>query len=170
MVARAVAGVMRNAQSGDLPLFAWTLGLPQTELLQLVVTLFPELGALVPLAAYEYAILLRGRPADFDALVAVLLAHRAPGIDRRHARWLAHAIAGAAQGERHLWQDLGLASRSELSNLLARHFPTLHARHAVDMKWKRFLYAELGAAQGRPGLRPPGCGKCAQFTLCFQSF
>lgn len=169
-VARAIAGVMRNAQSGELPLFAWTLGLPQVELLRLVARLFPELGALAPLAPHEYAILLNGRPADCADLAALLLAHRAPGSNHDHARWLAHAIAAAAQGERHLWQDLGLAGRAELGTLLAQHFPTLHARNAKDMKWKRFLYAELATAQGRPGLRPPGCGKCAQFTLCFPPF
>ena len=35
LLRRAVSGVLRNAQNGDLPLFAWTLGMPQPELLAL---------------------------------------------------------------------------------------------------------------------------------------
>lgn len=127
ILARVIAGVMRNAQGGDLPLFAWTLGLPRSELMRMVTTLFPEVGAAVPPVAHEYVIILRGKPTDFAALVALLMSHRAAAVDRRRAYWLAHAIAAAAQGERHLWQDLGLRNRDEVSRLLACYFPTLHA-------------------------------------------
>ena len=33
---RAIGGVLRNAQNGELPLYAWTLGLPQDELLAML--------------------------------------------------------------------------------------------------------------------------------------
>lgn len=37
----------------------------------------------------------------------------------------------------HLWQDLGLFNRGELSRLLATHFPTLAAGNTQNMKWKK---------------------------------
>ena len=40
LLRRAVSGVLRNAQNGELPLFAWTLGMPQPELLALLARLF----------------------------------------------------------------------------------------------------------------------------------
>jgi nitrogen fixation protein NifQ len=169
-VTKTIAGVMRNAQNGELPLFAWTLGLPQWELQQMVTTLFPELGPLEPLRERDYAILAHPTPPEFQQMADFLFAHRGVALDRRSAHWLARAIAAAVLGERHLWQDLELSGRPELSKLLERYFPTLHARNTSHLKWKRFLFAELGTTRGIVDMRPPGCGKCAQFTVCFPSF
>lgn len=164
---RAIVGVMKHAQEGELPLVAWTLGLPQAELLELIEHCFPKLGRLEPMPEWNYAILMRIVPQVFHDLAALLLAHRDGNTDARHADWLARAIAAASLGERHLWQDLGLDGRGDVAALLQRYFPTLFARNTADLKWKRFLFAELGAAQGRPDLLPPGCGKCGQFPICF---
>ncbi len=74
---------------------------------------------------------------------------------------------GLPQRERHLWQDLGVAGRETVSSLLEAYFLPLASRNTQNLKWKRFLFAELGAAQGMSGLRPPGCGKCDQLQICF---
>lgn len=174
-VAQRIAAVMRHAQGGELPLFAWTLGLARDEWLHMVATLFPELGRLTPPTRHEYAILRRGQPAEFRALVHLLLdgqalppSHETP--QRRGQIWLAHAIASASQGGQRLWQDLGLRRREELGVLLAQHFPQLHERHARQgrsVHWKKFLYAELAHRLQQPGLQPPGCAACPKFRLCF---
>lgn len=164
---RAIAGVLRHAQEGELPLFAWTLGLPQPALLELLVDCFPELEPLQTMPSPHYQTLLDTVPADFAALVELLLAHRTPGADARQADWLARAIAAAGFGGRHLWADLGLTGRDEVSGLIERYFQPLFERNTRNLKWKRFIFAELGAWQGREGLRPPGCRYCEQFGQCF---
>lgn len=164
---RLIAAVMRHAQGGELPLFAWTLGLPRADWLAMVGTLFPELGLLTPPMAREYAILASGRPAEFDALVRLLLDARPQAKRTPESVWLAHAIAAATQGERHLWQDLGLRRRDDLTFLFEDRFPQLHAANQHNTRWKKFLYGELASRLNQPGLQAPGCGTCSHFKLCF---
>lgn len=167
LMVAAIAGVLRNAQDGELPLFSWTLGLPQAQLAALVEHCFPELGQLELMPEAQYAMIVKDAPAEFRDLVALLLAHRSLDADLQHADWLAHAIAAASLGSRHLWQDIGLAGRDAVGRLLEQHFQPLYRRNTKDIKWKRFLFAELGVLQGRPGLQPPKCHHCDEFTVCF---
>lgn len=171
LVRRVISAVMRHAQTGDLPLFAWTLGLEQDDLLALIHALFPEIEPLEPMSEAEYAVLLRQSPPLFHHLLDLLLRHQNGGTALAQASvptaWLARALAVASLGERHFWQDLGLSHRGEVSRLLEHYFPALHARNTRDLKWKRFLYGELGQQLGQPALRPPGCHKCEQQALCF---
>ncbi len=112
----------------------------------------------------------RVTPWTFSALVDLLLSHRTDETaDPAPARWLAHALAAACHGERHLWQDLGLAGREEVTRLLAEYFGPLAARNTQNLKWKRFLFAELGARQKIADLRPPGCSRCDHLPICFAS-
>ena len=59
LLRRAVSGVLRNAQNGDLPLFAWTLGMPQSELLALLARMFPEVDPVEAMPDAQYQQLLR---------------------------------------------------------------------------------------------------------------
>ena len=95
LLRRAVSGVLRNAQNGDLPLFAWTLGMPQPELLALLARLFPEVDPVESMPDAQYQKLLRMCPPDFAAMLTLLLANRNPEQPERLTRWLAHAIAAA---------------------------------------------------------------------------
>lgn len=81
--------------------------------------------------------------------------------------WLAEIVAVACQGQDHLWQDLGLWSRSDLSDLLHRNFPELAKRNVKDMKWKKFLYKQLCLAEGIYVCRAPSCEVCAEYDVCF---
>ncbi|MBE7421367.1 MAG: nitrogen fixation protein NifQ [Zoogloeaceae bacterium] len=162
LLVKAVVGVVKHAMAGALPPFARTLGLPQREWRELLEWCFPESAAWEWAAEAE-----RNIPRPLRGLVEMMMAHRPPGADSRRSRWLAHAIAAACHGERHLWQDLGLAGRDEVSGLLETYFRPLAARNTQDLKWKRFLFAELGAALGKPGMRPPGCSKCDHLPICF---
>ena len=78
LLRRAVSGVLRNAQNGDLPLFAWTLGMPQPELLALLARLFPEVDPVESMPDVQYQKLLRMCPPDFAAMLTLLLANRNP--------------------------------------------------------------------------------------------
>ena len=61
---------------------------------------------------------------------------------------MAWRVALASLGNNHLWQDMGLASRAELSELLGRHFPGLVAKNTGNMKWKKFFYRQLCEREG----------------------
>lgn len=158
LLTRAVLGVLRNAQDGELPLYAWTLGLPQQALLDVLAACMPELGSMEALADAQYRQLLAQRPPLHNDLLAMLLANRSAAENPQHSSWLAHAVAVASLGSRQLWQDMGLAGRQELNLLLQYYLYPLHARNPGESDWKHFLYAELGDQLGRPGLKPPECG------------
>ena len=82
--------------------------------------------------------------------------------------WLAGAVAAACMGDNHLWQDLGLDNRQELSELLSTHFPALHAKNTGNMKWKKFFYKQLCERAEIRACRAPGyCQKYASdLTVC----
>ena len=60
--------VLSDAQSGELPLFVWTQGLPQDELLAVVRFCLPRLGAVQPMPAAEYRHLQQQVPPDVAVL------------------------------------------------------------------------------------------------------
>ncbi len=76
-------------------------------------------------------------------------------------------LVAACLGSDHLWQDLGLWSRSALSALLNHNFPELAACNSRDMKWKKFLYKQLCEAEGLYVCRAPSCEVCKDYVLCF---
>lgn len=102
---------------------------------------------------------------EFDDLRTLLLEHAAPR--DQLAEWLACAIATAAQRDNHLWQDMGLPSRRELSMLLQTRFGTLAARNTGDMKWKKFFYRQLCQREGILICKSPRCADCCDFAKCF---
>jgi nitrogen fixation protein NifQ len=82
-------------------------------------------------------------------------------------QWLAAMIARRAMEPNHLWEDLGLRERSELSRLLMRHFAPLAARNTRNMRWKRFFYRMLCEDDGFVMCTTPVCTQCNDFDLCF---
>ncbi|MFZ6873915.1 nitrogen fixation protein NifQ [Undibacterium sp. Di27W] len=168
----AIAGVLRHAQEGELPLFAWTLGLPQQELRVMLASGFPEPGMadariLMNLSDDQYHALLQAAPVEFMQLKQLLLDHQSVSVNTQHASWLASAIAAASFGSRHLWQDLGVPGREAVSALMREYFTELFLANTQNLKWKRFLFAELGRRQGKYDLRPPKCTHCDDFHVCF---
>jgi len=81
--------------------------------------------------------------------------------------WMAHIIAAGCLAPDHLWHDLGLRSRKDLTVLMRRNFPPLAARNCKDMKWKRFLYREFCEAEGIYTCRAPSCEICTDYHVCF---
>ncbi len=105
------------------------------------------------------------RADEHGELVELLLAHRAD--DSKETFWLASTIATACLGENHLWQDMGLEAREELSWLLSRHFTSLYEKNVKNMKWKKFFYKELCRQAQVVSCKAPSCGVCADYAACF---
>jgi len=95
----------------------------------------------------DHADLAAGSPADVDSV--------------------AWAIACASLGDQHLWQDLGLPSRRELSMLIEHWFPQLAARNTHNMKWKKFFYKQLCLREDLLICKAPTCGVCSDYGVCF---
>lgn len=108
------------------------------------------------------------RDDEVDDLVSLLCAHADPAAgSAAQAREVALAIAVASLGDNHLWQDLGLASRAELSALMLRWFAPLVLKNAGDMKWKKFLYRQLCEREQVLICKAPSCAVCADHRVCF---
>lgn len=134
------------------------LGLPADEFDALWNVYFP--GPPLPLES--------GRSEDIpeiEDLVRLLLDHRA-GNDPRHD-WIARIVAWGCAGRGHLWHDLGLADRGELSRLMQIAFPSLAALNTGDMKWKKFIYRHYCQRDGIYVCPAPSCGECAGYAHCF---
>ena len=147
---------------GVLP--AW-LGLSPGQFRELFLRHFPgyPLDGLVRFRRH------RSPPADrlpeLEELQTLMLRDRATGDPAEG--WVAAIVAAGCLGDDHLWQDLGLWSRRELSQLLERNFPGLGARNVRDMKWKRFLYKQLCETEGIYTCRAPSCEQCHDYDHCF---
>jgi len=81
--------------------------------------------------------------------------------------WMIAIIVAGCLGSDHLWQDLGLWSRPQLSAMLHYNFPELAAKNDKDMKWKKFLYKQLCEAEGLYLCRAPSCEVCVDYPKCF---
>lgn len=82
---------------------------------------------------------------------------------------LTFLVARRATRPNHLWQDLGLANRGELSKLMLRHFAALARRNDQDMKWKKFFYRMICRDDGFNLCVAPSCSECGDFNECFGS-
>ncbi len=98
-------------------------------------------------------------------LRALLLEFRTRGL--LEEEWLAHVVARRSLGSNHLWQDLGLTGRADLSGLMRRHFLGLAELNHRDMKWKKFFYRELCQREGVVICKSPNCEVCTDAALCF---
>jgi len=114
-------------------------------------------------------LLLRKRTSEsipeWSDLQQLLLSHR--DRQRESALLIANIVATACAGRDHLWQDLGLANRDELSRLMQINFPTLAQANTGDMKWKKFLYRQFCAQEGIYVCPAPSCGVCKDYAKCF---
>ena len=105
------------------------------------------------------------RMDEIDELVRLMLIDKAG--ESPSEVWMAHVVAAGCMASDHLWEDLGLWSRADLTALMRRNFPALAARNVRDMKWKRFLYKQLCEAEGIYSCRAPSCDVCSDYPVCF---
>jgi nitrogen fixation protein NifQ len=157
-----LARILASWMLGEGVLPDW-LGLGEAAFHELMQTHFPGFDSA--------AIVNPGRPLDpqrqdeMRDLHKLLLANRSG----RHAseRWLADILIAGCLGDDHLWQDLGLWNRADLSQLMHQNFRPLARRNDKDMKWKKFLYKQLCDTEGIYTCRAPSCAVCADYANCF---
>ena len=149
-----------EAAAEDLSLTA-TTGLDAGPLGELLAAYFPQ-AAIAASVAQAAPI---SRTADETCLRDLL--RQCCGENMPLQMMLSDMIARRAQSPNHLWQDLGLFNRSELSRLMARHFPRLAARNTQDMKWKKFLYRTICRDAAYQICTAPSCAECDDFDHCF---
>ena len=159
---RHVLASIMAAAAMDGAAIAGGAGLNSQDLSALVAEYFP--AALIHLSSW-----CSGTDSAEDEEVAMvrnlLLGQRSTA--GNVGRWLAAMVARRAVEPNHLWEDLGLRDRSELSRLLMRHFAPLASRNTRNMRWKRFFYRMLCEDDGFVMSTTPVCTQCNDFELCF---
>jgi nitrogen fixation protein NifQ len=160
-VAASILAISFGEAVGEGRSLTSATGLPYEQLYDLLAQIFPSAAPwrfLAPAGEVE-------RSAD-EACVLELLTSCATSGTVFEAR-LAAMIARRAQRPNHLWQDLGLQSRRDLSELMTRHFKPLAMRNKQDMKWKKFFYRIICADAAYSLCAAPSCGECDDFDHCF---
>lgn len=155
------AQIMASWQVGDgaLPNF---LGLTNLQFKQFLARHFPN---------YSFSIFPVKKNLDFSRMTEKLELEqflRGFAVEQNdEMEWLISIIVAACLGENHLWQDLGLFSRDDLSALLKNNFPEMAAQNVHDMKWKKFIYKQLCEIEGIYVCRSPSCEYCIDYLKCF---
>lgn len=80
---------------------------------------------------------------------------------------LAGMLARRSQRPNHLWQDLGLRNRGELSQLMSSYFAPIARRNSSDMKWKKFFFRLICRDAAYTLCTAPSCGECCDYDNCF---
>ncbi|MDR5817317.1 MULTISPECIES: nitrogen fixation protein NifQ [unclassified Caballeronia] len=80
---------------------------------------------------------------------------------------LATIISAATLRPDHLWRDLGLDGRDDVTDMLQRHYPALVARNTANLRWKKFLAQEVACAEGVAPTCAPGCPGCEDYAFCY---
>jgi len=155
VLASLLAGRLLNR--GVLPA---TLGLAEPAFQALWSDYFPGGRLALPHGGAEDIV-------ELSDLIDLLLHYRAG--QRESEVWLAHIVAWGCAGRHHLWQDLGLANRGELSLLLTTAFPSLAALNTGDMKWKKFIYRHYCSKEGIYVCPAPSCATCADYNQCYSA-
>jgi nitrogen fixation protein NifQ len=161
VVAAIFALAMGDAASGERSIADGT-GLDGAAMAELIAEMFPG-GASELLEATD------GATVTVDAeeqSLRDILGMFATGASRLETH-LTAMIARRCKWPHHLWQDLGLRTRGELSELMQRHFARLAAKNSHDMKWKKFLYRMVCGSEGFTLCTSPVCSECSDFSDCF---
>lgn len=104
----------------------------------------------------------------FDELRGLLVWNDVTANEHREdARCLASIIAATSLRPDHLWRDLGLSGRDDVTAMLERHYPQLIARNVENLRWKKFLAQEVAHAKGEAPTCAPGCPGCEDFGFCY---
>ncbi|RKE38760.1 nitrogen fixation protein NifQ [Paraburkholderia sp. BL23I1N1] len=176
--AAAWLAVATDAASPDTRLFAKLiaardvrnelalLGLPQQAWRALLGRHFVHAALPVRLSALP-RIDTNEHTAFVETLRALLLAHSSTTVNADDTRCLASIIAHACLRPDHLWRDLGLAGREEVTWMLTRYFPTLVELNVDNLRWKKFLAQQRALSLGLQPGPAPGCPGCEDYGHCF---
>jgi nitrogen fixation protein NifQ len=154
------AQMLASQQAGEGAL-ASGLGLDKANFSALLLRHFPG----IELILHQTENRADPRALERGDVRSLLLEHRAEK-DSSEC-WIAEIVTSACMANDHLWQDLGLSSRDELSRLMTQNFPALAAKNVHDMKWKKFIYKQLCEKEGVNACRAPTCEYCVDYLNCF---
>jgi len=160
MACALAAGILDARQMHDNVSDATGLG--RAALAAILREWLPGAGSLFSVASEPAVAVL---DEEESQLFELLSSHKVDASEE--ARWIVAIVARRAMAPRHLWQDLGLANRAELSQLVARWFPKLAAGNVGNMKWKKFFYRKLCELEGFTLCAAPTCAECSDFHDCF---
>ncbi|MES9836508.1 MAG: nitrogen fixation protein NifQ [Candidatus Thiodiazotropha sp.] len=163
-IEETLARMLASWACGQGAMPAW-LGLGEMEYRCMMACHFPGIDALGLKESADG--MDPGRLDEMDDLKKLLLENRS-GITQSEI-WMADILVAGCMGSDHLWQDLGLWSRSDLSRLMMENFEPLAKRNDRDMKWKKFLYKQLCETEGIYTCRSPSCEVCVDYDNCFGS-
>lgn len=158
LIARMLASQV--ASMGDMP--RW-LGLPREEFNILMWTFFPGVD-IEQFGHYGKEIDI-ARSDEHSELRQLFISHGEA--EPQIKEWLADILIAGCMGGDHLWQDLGLWSRKDLTALIRSAFAPLADKNVHDMKWKKFFYKQLCIQEGVYTCRAPSCQVCADYAECF---
>lgn len=158
LIARMLASQV--AGDGDMPRY---LGLGKEQFGHMMRHHFPS----IELEQFSHygQMLDKERSEEHDELRALFLSHASatPQVND----WVADILVAGCMGGNHLWQDLGLWSRKDLTALIRVAFVSLADKNVHDMKWKKFFYKQLCIQEGVYTCRAPSCQVCADYAECF---
>ncbi|MBF0181230.1 MAG: nitrogen fixation protein NifQ [Magnetococcales bacterium] len=157
-----LARIIASWWHGDSVLPAW-LGLTPDGFEALLARHFPGLRLPEPPRLQRSPDPTRGM--ERDSLIELFLMHAT--LESPDDLWLARILADGSMGDDHLWQDLGLWSREDVSGLLRHGFAALANRNTRDMKWKKFFYKQLCEAEHLHLCQAPSCAICRDYDHCF---
>jgi nitrogen fixation protein NifQ len=159
-VASMIAMAVRETELGGA--LTVGLGIAGAELRDLISSLFPHAIHLLE----RFGLDAKVSVSEDESCLRELLSRHSTSGTRLELR-LAAMIARRAMRSNHLWQDVGLRGRHELSALMARHFAPLAIRNNRDMKWKKFFYRMICRDEGFRLCTAPSCSECDDFAVCF---
>lgn len=138
------------------------VGLDGAALQALIAGMFPAASAAFEGAANDARLTIDNEEQSIRDILWMYSSNASP-----LQRCLAAMIARRCSRPHHLWQDLGLRNRGELSRLMQRHFAKLAGKNHNDMKWKKFLYRLVCSTEGFTLCTAPVCSECDDFAVCF---
>ncbi len=141
---------------------AETIGLNREQLRRLISAWAPAARRLINLDREP-----ESAPCDDEETQIRALLEQYRSDAAQETEWLIAIIARRAMQPRHLWQDLGLLDRSELSRLMTARFASLSARNVANMRWKKFFFRCLCENEGFTLCAAPSCQECSDFEDCF---
>lgn len=153
--------IARAATEAPRPL-PEAVGLSADQLRQLQQRYFPDAGWLTQGLAGD-----AGADELEEPDLRCLLADNATNPGDQAALWLAAMVARRSLRPDHLWQEMGLSGRGDMSALLLRHFAPLAVRNDRDMKWKKFFYRQMCEDEGIFVCKSPVCDTCSDVAVCY---
>ncbi len=163
-VEEILARILASWHLGQGAMPQW-LGMGEVEYLGMLAYHFPGIDA--HSLASPRKIEDSERAAEQEDLRKLLLSQRSG--HSKSELWMADIVVAGCLGSDHLWQDLGLWQRADLTKLMLENFRPLAQRNDKDMKWKKFLYKQLCEAEGIYICRSPSCEVCIDYENCFGS-